>query len=148
MADLPLLHSLPARLYAICALLLVLKMMALAVYTSSLRMRKGIFASPEDYSFQGKPPSLRNDAEIERARRAHRNDLENVLPFLAVGPLYVLSGPSAAGAWICFVGFTAARILHTLFYVRSAMPHRTLAYGAGFLITLWMVLSSGWALVR
>jgi uncharacterized MAPEG superfamily protein len=148
MADPELLHSLPARLYAICALLLVLKMLALAAYTSSLRIRKNVFASPEDYGFQGKPASGRSDPDIERARRAHRNDLENVLPFLAVGPLYVLSGPSAAGAWICFVGFTAARILHTLFYVRSAMPHRTLAYGAGLLITLWMVLSTGWALVR
>lgn len=148
MAEAELLHSLPARLYSICALLLVLKMMALAVYTSSLRMRKNVYASPEDYSFQGKSPSGRSDAQIERARRAHRNDLENVLPFLAVGPLYVLSGASAAGAWICFVGFTAARILHTLFYLREAMPHRTLAYVAGFLLTLWMVLSSGWALVR
>ena len=148
MVDPQLLESLPARLYAICALLLVLKMMGLAVYTSALRMRKGVYASPEDYGFQGKPASGRSDPEVERARRAHRNDLENVLPFLIVGPLYVLSGPSVAGAWTCFVGFTAARILHTLFYLRSAMPHRTLAYGAGFLITLWMVLSAGWALVR
>ena len=148
MPDSPLLDSLPARLYAICALLLVLKMMGLALYTSTLRMRKSVYASPEDYAVQGKPASGRSDPEVERARRAHRNDLENVLPFLVVGPLYVLSGPSAAGAWICFVGFTAARILHTLFYLRGAMPHRTLAYGAGFFIMLWMVLSSGWALVR
>jgi prostaglandin-E synthase 1 len=148
MPDPQLFDSLPARLYAICALLLVLKMMGLALYTSSLRMRRSVYASPEDYAFQGKAASGRSDPDVERARRAHRNDLENVLPFLVVGPLYVLLGPSPAGAWLCFVGFTAARILHTLFYLRRAMPHRTLAYGAGFAITLWMVLSSGWALVR
>jgi uncharacterized MAPEG superfamily protein len=143
-----LIHTLPARLYAICALLLVLKMMALAAYTSSVRIRRRAYASPEDYRFQGQEPSGRSDPEVERARRAHRNDLENILPFLAIGPIYVLSGPSPLGAWICFAGFTTARILHTLFYLRESMPHRTVAYTAGFAITLWMVLASGWALVR
>jgi glutathione S-transferase len=142
------LGTLAARLYALCTLLLVLKMMGLATYTSSIRIRRKVYASPEDYRFQGQAPSGRGDPDIERARRAHRNDLENILPFLAVGPIYVLSGPSDAGAWICFVGFTTARILHTLFYVREAMPHRTLAFGAGYFILLWMVISSGWALLR
>jgi uncharacterized MAPEG superfamily protein len=148
MPEAELLRALPARLYAICALLLVLKMLALAAFTSSIRIRRRVFASPEDYRFQGQEPSPRIDADVERARRAHRNDLENVLPFLAIGPIYVLSGPTELGAWICFAGFTTARILHTLFYLREAMPHRTIAYGAGYAITLWMVLASGWALVR
>jgi uncharacterized MAPEG superfamily protein len=140
--------DLPTRLYSICALLLVLKMLALATYTSSIRMRKTVYASPEDYTFQGKPATTRADPDVERARRAHRNDLENILPFLAIGPIYLAAGPTSVGAWICFVGFTTARILHTLFYVREAMPHRTLAYAAGQLVTLWMILASGWALLR
>src|SRR5262249_550300 len=135
------LATLPARLYALCALLLVLKMLALASYTSAVRMRKTVYASPEDYRFQGKEPTLRSDAEVERTGRAHRNDLENILRCLSIGPIYLLSGATELGAWICFVGFTTARILHTIFYVRSAMPHRTIAYAAGFAITLWMVLS-------
>jgi uncharacterized membrane protein YecN with MAPEG domain len=142
------LGTLPLRLYAVCALLLVLKMMALATYTSAQRIRRRVYASPEDYRFQGLEPSPRADAEIERARRAHRNDLENVLPFLAVGPLYALTGASDAGAWICFVGFTTARILHTIFYLREAMPHRTIAYAAGYALMLWMVLSAVWSLLR
>jgi len=148
MGESELLATLPARLYALCALILVLKMMALGTYTGTLRMRRNVYSSPEDYRFQGQTPSGRGDPDIERARRAHRNDLENILPFLAVGPLYVLSGPTEAGAWICFVGFTTARILHTLFYLREAMPHRTLAYAGGFAILLWMVVSTGWALLR
>ena len=143
-----LLSSLPVRLYAICALLLALKMMAVAVWTSSRRMRSRAFASPEDYRVQNLDPSSQRDAAVERARRAHRNDLENVVPFLLVGPIYALSGPSDAGAWICFVGFTTARILHTIFYLTSAMPHRTIAYAAGFFLTLWMVVASAWALLR
>jgi glutathione S-transferase len=140
--------DLPTRLYSICALLLVLKMLLLAAYTSRIRMSKHVYASPEDYTFQGKPATNRTDLEVERARRAHRNDLENILPFLAIGPIYLQTTPSASGAWICFVGFTTARILHTLFYVREAMPHRTFAYAAGQLVTLWMIVSSGWALLR
>lgn len=148
MNGLEILDELPARLYAICALLLVLKMLALAAYTSSLRMRKHVYAAPEDYAFQGRPVTKASDPDVERARRAHRNDLENVLPFLVVAPIYVLSGPSELGAWISFVGFTTARILHTLFYVLEAMPHRTIAYAAGYLTTVWMIVASGWALLR
>lgn len=140
--------SLPARLYALCALLLVLKMMALGTYTGVLRGRRKAFSSPEDYRFQGQAPAMRSDPDVERARRAHRNDLENILPFLAVGPLYVMAGPTAAGAWICFVGFTTARILHTIFYLREAMPHRSLALLGGQLVLLWMVLATGFALLR
>lgn len=143
-----LLTSLPVRLYAICALLLVLKMMAVGVLTSSIRIRRRVFASPEDYRFQGLDVSSQRDAEVERARRAHRNDLENVLPFLAVAPIYALSGPSEAGAWICFVGFTTARILHSIFYLTGAMPHRTVAFAVGFVLTLWMIVSSAWSLLR
>jgi prostaglandin-E synthase 1 len=143
-----LLASLPVRLYAICALLLVLKMMAVGVATSSIRLRRRVFASPEDYRFQGLDVSAQLDAEVERARRAHRNDLENVLPFLAVAPIYALAGPSDAGAWICFVGFTTARILHTIFYLTGAMPHRTVAFAVGFLLTLWMIAASAWSLLR
>jgi uncharacterized MAPEG superfamily protein len=143
-----LLASLPVRLYAICALLLALKMLTVAVATGSLRMRRRVFASPEDYRFQGLDASVQRDPAIERARRAHRNDLENVLPFLAVAPIYALSGASDAGAWLCFVGFTTARILHTIFYLTGAMPHRTVAYAVGFFLTLWMIVSSAWSLLR
>ncbi len=148
MNEAALLEAFPVRLYALCALLLVLKMMAVGTFTSVLRMRRNVFAAPEDYRFQGLEPSSRPDPEIERARRAHRNDLENVLPFLAVGPIYALSEPSTLGAWLCFVGFTTARILHSVFYLRGLMPHRTIAFGIGFALTLWMALSSIWTLLR
>jgi uncharacterized MAPEG superfamily protein len=146
--EVALVEAFPVRLYAICALLLVLKMMAVGTVTSVLRIRKSVFASPEDYRFQRLEPTGRADPEIERARRAHRNDLENVLPFLAVGPIYALCEPSALGAWVCFVGFTTARILHSVFYLRGLMPHRTIAFAIGFVLTLWMVLSSMWTLLR
>src|SRR6266851_2786704 len=90
------------RLLALVDLLLVLKMIALANYTSFLRVR-----------------------------RAHRNDLENILPFFVVSFLYVLTKPSYGAAAIYFWGFLAARVLHSIFYIRGAQPHRTIAFAVG-----------------
>jgi glutathione S-transferase len=127
--------------WAAATLVVILKMMGVGVYTSVLRIRKGIYISPEDYAMQGQSEVKDADDEIERARRIHRNDLENVLPFAIVGFVYALSDPSSLGLRICFVGFPVARILHTFFYARGLMPHRTLAFSLGFFITLWMSVS-------
>ncbi len=138
----PLLAQPAVRLYAICALLLVLKMMLTGAWTSVLRIRRRVYATPEDYTFQGMTTRAGADEEIERVRRAHRNDLENVLPFLAVGFLFAAGDPSPLAARVGLVGFTAARILHTIFYVRSMQPWRTVAFAIGFLLLLWMLLAA------
>ncbi len=69
------------------------------------------------------------------------------MPFALVGLVYALTGPSAAGIWICFAGFPIARILHSVFYLRSLMPHRTIAFMLGYLITIWMMGASLFALL-
>lgn len=130
------------RAWGIACAIVALKTMAVAVYTSSIRIRRGVFISPEDYVLQGVEPGAAADPEVERARRIHQNDLENGLPFALVGLVYALTGPSAAGTWICFGVFPIARILHTIFYARGLMPHRTIAYGLGFGVTVWMAVSS------
>lgn len=137
----PLLEIPAVRLFAVCSLILVLKMMLTGSYTSYLRIRRRVYATPEDYEFQGLSASGGADEEVERVRRAHRNDLENVLPFFLVGFVYALSEPSLLAARIGFIGFTAARILHTIFYVRSMQPWRTIAFGVGALLMLWMLLA-------
>lgn len=61
--------------------------------------------------------------------RAHINDLENILPFLFLGAIYSLTGPSLAVARIHFLVFFMGRVLHSvayLFALRS--PTRSLAY--------------------
>jgi glutathione S-transferase len=130
------------RAWALSSVVVALKTMAVGVYTSSIRIRRNVYISPEDYAVQGLPPAAGADADVERARRMHRNDLENHLPFALVGLVYALTGPTTAGLWICFAGFPLARIAHSITYARGLMPHRTIAFGVGFLITLWMALSS------
>ena len=118
------------RLYVICAAILVLKMWLTANGTGMLRMRKGVFITPEDYAMVGASPGG-PDEQIERVRRAHMNDLENILPFLVVGFLLAASGASYRLVWWLFVPFTAARILHTLLYAAGIQPWRTIAFEIG-----------------
>jgi glutathione S-transferase len=118
------------HLFAVCAAILVLKVVITGNLTGFLRVRKGVYISPEDYTFAGLEPAPRNET-IERLRRAHQNDLENVLPFLAVGFLYALTGPSYDLAWWLFVPFTAARVAHTIVYAAGRQPWRTLAFEVG-----------------
>lgn len=134
-------YSMPAfHLFAIVAVLLVLKMMVVGNYTSYLRIRRRAFATPEDYALQGLAARATVDPDIERVRRAHQNDLENVLPFLIVGLLYALTGPSPIAARIYFIGFLVARVLHSVFYIAGMQPHRTIAFTLGAALLFAMMV--------
>lgn len=117
------------RLYCICAAVLVIKMLATANLTGIYRTSRKVYATPEDYRFFGLDPVSRRDEDIERVRRSHQNDLENVLPFLGIGFLYALSGPSYTMAAVLFILFTVARVLYTAAYVASLQPWRTVLFG-------------------
>ena len=39
---------------------------------------------------------------VERVRRAHLNDMENILPFFCLGLLYIFTGPALATATLVF----------------------------------------------
>ena len=130
------------HLFALVAVLLVIKMMLVGSYTSVLRIRRRVYATPEDYRLQGLAPRETVDEDVERVRRAHRNDLENILPFLAVGFLYALTGPSLLAARIYFLGFLAARVLHSVFYIGGIQPHRTIAFGVGAVLLFAMVMTT------
>jgi len=129
------------RLFAACASILVLKMSFTSLATAVLRNLRGVYVSPEDYAFRGRPQGP-PDEQIERIRRAHRNDLEAILPFLAVGLLAATSGAvSYRAAWWLFVPFTAARVLHTVAYSLGLQPWRSILFGIADL-ALWITAAS------
>ena len=136
------------RLLALVDLLLVLKMIALANYTSFLRLRRRVYATPEDYAMRAATPPARPDEDIERVRRAHRNDLENILPFFVVGFFYLMTHPSMLAAQIYGIGYLLVRTLHSIFYIRSMQPHRTIAFTAGSVLTLAMLVQTLVAVLR
>lgn len=130
------------QLFGISYLILVLKMVAIGGYTSYLRIRSGVYATPEDNAFHKGPVQEAAREDIERARRAHRNDLENILPFFGVGLLYAFTNPGTTVAAIYFLGFTVARIAHTILYVKQRQPHRTIAFGIGQALMVLMTLTA------
>jgi glutathione S-transferase len=130
------------RLFGVAYLILVFKMVAVGAYTSVLRMRSNVYAAPEDYAFQGVAVQAGANPDVERARRAHRNDLEQILPFFGVGLFYAWSHPSMVAAWLYFGGYTVARVLHSVFYIRAMQPHRTVAFTVALLLMLGMALTT------
>ena len=130
------------RAWALACIVLALKMLVTGIVVSRTRIRKNVFASPEDYAMQGVEPKTEPDPEVERARRVHQNDLEANLPFALLGLVYALTGPTTLGLWVCFAGFPLARILHMITYLQGRMPHRTITWAAGFFILVWMAGAS------
>lgn len=135
-----LLESPVLQLFGLTYMILVLKMVAVGWSTSFFRIRDKHFATPEDYRLQGLTPKTAVNEDVERTRRVHRNDLENILPYFGVGLFYALTNPSITSARICFIGYTVARVLHSAFYIASLQPWRTLAFAVAQILMLTMAV--------
>ncbi|XP_042335686.1 prostaglandin E synthase isoform X1 [Sceloporus undulatus] len=109
--------------------LLVLKMYVVAIITGQVRLRKKAFANPEDALRHGGLQYHREDPDVERCLRAHRNDMENIYPFLFLGAVYSFLGPNPTVARIHFLVFFFGRIVHTVAYLlKLKAPTRSVAY--------------------
>lgn len=132
-----LIHTPIFQIYVVSAFILVLNMQVLAGATAAVRSRAGQFLNPEDQSLNKAGQLIAVDTGLAaRFRRAHYNALENVLPFLGVGLLLVLTRPPVAVAAGLFGVFTLFRLIHTFAYVRSVQPLRTISFAiASFALT-------------
>ena len=117
--------------YAVCVVVLCLKMFAISCYQGYFRIRGRAFTNREDAAFFSRSAQLEELPQVARAARAWANDLENIPLFFVLGGLCVaLHSDSAAILWL-FGVFTLARVLHTVAYLMGWQPWRTLAYGVG-----------------
>ncbi|XP_050836907.1 prostaglandin E synthase isoform X2 [Serinus canaria] len=99
------------------------------------------FANPEDALRNGGLQFCREDPDVERCRRAHRNDMENIFPFLFLGAIYSLLDPSPTVARIHFLIFCVGRIVHTIAYLlQLRAPTRSVAYSLAQLPCFSMAL--------
>jgi prostaglandin-E synthase 1 len=132
--------------FVICAAILVLKMAAVGHWTGLLRIRRQAILNPEDVAaFRSeKPLTGEEDPEVARGLRAHRNDLESTLPFLAIGLPYLLTNPSASLASGLFVAFTVLRVVFSVFYLLGAQPWRSLTFLLGEVCVLVMIVQMIW----
>lgn len=118
--------------YMVAAAIMVIKIMGqgwMTVYRM-LKSNSGL-ASPEDLQIglinkSPDPTQLDLNDYVDRSRRMHRNDLENIPAFLAIGLLFVITGPSYMFANIMMFGFVGARLVHALAYA-TAQSHEVRA---------------------
>ncbi len=123
------------------AVLLILKMGAVAFITSNERRKAKVVLNPEDVGVN--PGSLAQSEEAAstlRAKRAHLNDVENIPVFLVLAVIFTFAGCSATAGWAYFGVYFAARLLHTVFYLKAVQPWRTAAFGVGQLTQLGMMV--------
>lgn len=127
--------------FAFYSTILILKMYVVAIITGQVRLRKKAFANPEDALRNGGLQYYREDPDVERCRRAHRNDMENIFPFLFLGAVYSLLEPSPAVARVHFFIFCVGRIVHTVAYLlKLRAPTRSVAYSVAQLPCFSMAL--------
>ena len=87
------------------------------------------------------PEQLEINDYVDRSRRMHRNDLENIPAFLACGILFVASGPSYLLANILMYGFVVARLAHTVAYAtKQSHEVRATFYTIGSVAVVTMAL--------
>jgi len=117
------------RLYVVAAAIMTLKLMGQGWATVAVMMRRGRgYASPEDLrpgaiNRAPDPAQLDPDPAVERARRMHRNDPENIPGFLVAGLLFVAVAPLRA-AWLLMDGFALTRAGHARPTERRARTRR------------------------
>lgn len=101
------------------------------------------FANKEDILL-GKDKQVKlDDPDVERVRRAHQNDLENVLPWFIITYLWLSTGPALWLAKILIRTFVLSRVTHTISYVIfQQQPTRAIAFFVGFIITGYQALST------
>ena len=133
--------------YVIAATLMILKAVSMSWLTVVRMLQEnGGFRSPEDLRKTPLNPApdarqLERNERVERVRRIHQNDLENLPFFLVAGLLYVLTGPSLLMAELLLYGYVVSTLLHFAAYL-SAQTHdvRATLWTVGSLILIFMTV--------
>nr|ACO11433.1 Prostaglandin E synthase [Caligus rogercresseyi] len=119
----------------------ILKMIIMSPLTGRIRIKKKIFANAEDAKwFDGKIKM--SDPDVERVRRAHLNDIENVIPFLLIAPMYLSTEPCSVLAVNAFRIFTFGRYMHTITYLHEMQPWRAMVFTLNILCNIFLVGST------
>ena len=133
--------------YMITAAIMILKIMGqgwMTVYRM-LKSDSGM-VNPEDLQVglinkDPRPEQLEVNDYVDRSRRMHRNDLENIPAFLACGLLFVAAGPALLLANILMYSFVVARLAHAVAYA-SKQTHevRATLYTIGSVVVIVMAI--------
>ncbi len=131
------------RVFGFWTGVLTLKLLAMSFLTAKMRFKKKVFANHEDARMLPKARVAYDDEDVERVRRSHLNDPENVLPWVAITLVYLGTNPSTFLAGLLIRGFVLSRVMHTLTYaVYPKQPFRGISFGIGVVITAFEAVST------
>ncbi|KJK18922.1 MAPEG family protein [Pseudomonas sp. NPDC087612] len=125
-------------IYALCVVVLFVKMLAISCYQGFYRISRLTFKNPEDAGLVGRPPSAEELPQVARAAQAWANDLENIPLFFVLGALCLVFNPPLMLTAGLMLLFTVARLLHTLCFLARWQPWRTIAYAVAIVCLLAM----------
>ena len=126
--------------FAFYGSLSLFKMMGVAMWTVKARVCNKSFLNEEDAAKWA--VKKKGSEECDRIQRAHRNDVENILPFIGLGLFYCMTGPDPQVAIWHFRIFAAARILHTISYLSGVSKPRGLGFISGYLVCVSMAVQN------
>ena len=133
--------------YMIAAAIMILKVMGQGWMTVYRMMKSDCgLVSPEDiqvgaFNKNPRPEQLALNDYVDRSRRMHRNDLENIPAFLACGLIFVAAGPSLLLANILMYTFVAARLAHAVAYAtKQTHEVRATFYTIGSVVVIVMAI--------
>lgn len=134
--------------FGMTVVLLSLKALLLGTATAATRGKLLSFINAEDAKWLGGAHVSADPEAVARLKRAHRNDLENLLPFFICGLLYVLSGGQALAGYIYCGVFLTSRMLHTIAYLGARPMLRRNAYTIAFLMIVIVGVHAAWTMAQ
>lgn len=135
-------------LYALMSIVLSLNLLVLWAFSGVKRGSTGASPNAEDVTRFGGTLAFTEPPELARVLRAHGNAAANIVPFLILGLVFVLSGGSrTVAAWL-FGIFTVARLLHSVAYLNGKQPWRTIAFSIGGLATIALMAAIAWQMLH
>lgn len=133
--------------YVVAAAIMILKLMGQGWMTVFRMVRSDAgLLNPEDLlpgpaNRNPRPEQLQPNDYVERSRRMHRNDIENIPAFLAAGLIFVAAGPSLFWANVLFSLFVLSRLAHTAAYATGQRHEvRATLFTVGSVVVIAMAL--------
>jgi len=133
--------------YTIAAAIMILKIMGQGWLTVYRMMKvEGGYLNPEDLlsgpiNRNPRPSQLDPNDYVDRSRRMHLNDLENIPAFLVAGWLLVAVDPPYMLAVVLMGTFVVMRLIHAIVYVTKQRHEvRATPYTIASVIVVFMTL--------
>ncbi len=134
-------HDPVLQAYTLSVCVLIVTLYYLGFATARTRAARRIVVNPEDVSVnRGSQVAEDEHPDVQRIQRAHRNALENAVPFFAIGLLYTMTAPGLTVARALFAAFVLIRVFHAGCYLTARQPWRTGSFVIGAVINLIMTV--------